>query len=449
MLDEADAAKVPAAKVAATAADVAAIPVIAKPGSSASSAKSDSDLGGVKVTSKLQSLVMGKFTVVKIVDNPAHIKSCVRLRALIDQAGNADSPVQLEAICQEFEEAKTVLVQLVGSCAKAAKSLKDHIGVVANAEKLAKVKREREGFARELKQLRDSAKKARVDVKEAEKSAVARGVFAVDFNVLLADNKHSQVAEVACGERFPSCDEPAKVKGGNADIEAWKALPKIQVLLGNFGGTYKSSESNKDTGSSQVVVYVGEGREETIPVHEKVLLKGVTAELRSEPPDCVATFFSTPWVYGFDPKFKSVAFCSNGVAQTRILISGQVKILMFEISSLIDILRAATKNEVVTMDCVKTEIEKASSDTLLRWLMRGAKIKFAIHNANEVLYTPAGWVTAECVTKGVLIYGSRMSWLVKSERAVQNYEEYMGIIQPNVERKKKMEEILEKLTLKQ
>ena len=73
----------------------------------------------------------------------------------------------------------------------------------------------------------------------------------------------------------------------------------------------------------------------------------------------------------------------------------------------------------------------------------GAEIYSCEQQKQQALFVPPGFIVAEAVTSGVLVYGVRLSLLIKSEKAAGNYDELIGLATNSGQGVQRMEQIAE------
>ena len=175
-------------------------------------------------------------------------------------------------------------------------------------------------------------------------------------------------------------DEPWLLKNA-ACVETWRASPKVQLVLSNFGGVTLLDETYERAG---------------------IVSKAT-------------------WLYGNDPKdcfCSTTPFCS---AMLKTLGVGETLFVLFNVVSLLKAKETLGENTEVTLDDLATEVRGTSVVRAKVLRQHGCTIVRACQAAWELIYVPTGWVVLESTPKGSLVYGCRKSCVVGTDLARKAY----------------------------
>ena len=137
----------------------------------------------------------------------------------------------------------------------------------------------------------------------------------------------------------------------------------------------------------------------------------------------VCSACSNIWVYGMHPTITKVTHTPNGLGMWKTLCAGETKWILFKTSTLVSALRTILNVDIITFDMIAKEVEKcATADRLKELKTNGCEIYFCTQGKLESVWVPTGWLIAEMVCKGPLIYGVRKSTVLQSTTAHSEYE---------------------------
>ena len=130
----------------------------------------------------------------------------------------------------------------------------------------------------------------------------------------------------------------------------------------------------------------------------------------------------------------------------KYLAEGEVRYIMFPVEDLVTALRTAGREDL-TLDTLTEFIEACDADALRTLMHSGCDNMFTcLQRAKETVYVPPGWIMAEMVVGGVLVYGVRKSL---APRLKPSADQYACLVQMHEASKKqvgKMKECLEIMT---
>ena len=121
-----------------------------------------------------------------------------------------------------------------------------------------------------------------------------------------------------------------------------QSKPKAQMVIGNFGGTYKKSlkEDRK-----QEPIWANQGKD-VFQIFFSELDKAIPEVSRvavEEMPKAVAGVVNNVWLWGYQTQMKAISFTPNCLGMWKVQLSGEVQCLLFDISKVLVAMRAAMK----------------------------------------------------------------------------------------------------------
>ena len=330
----------------------------------------------------------------------------------------------------ELEETKQFLQNsiqqtkmLAAAMNKSANNLSGHVRNQERKQSREEERKRRLEESKAVEEARNTARKAAKQVKEEDETIPA--LFQVILPELV-DNKIATNFTVHDGkiEKF-NIDEPAMFIN-MAFVEEWQKAARMQVALGNFGGKYKKAECFLKEKKAQLPLYTKEGKEETAEMMMN-FMDAVPKDNRLDVTGDFAKILDTVWLFGMDPKLRSLGNTPNSMAMFKTLVHGEVKVMAFEAASLVAALRQELKKDVIAYDDLIDKLTHYGATTLELMAKNGAKICVGTIQASQTFYVPQGWLVLEQPVKGVLIYGCRKTTLFKSEAGKRAYEAMVGL----------------------
>ena len=153
--------------------------------------------------------------------------------------------------------------------------------------------------------------------------------------------------------------------------------------------------------------------------------KGVVVE--ASLPEGFPNMMKPVWLFGCDRGMQSIAGVPNGFASIRVQNSGSVRLIALEISSLAAALRLKLSKDEIGFNDLEGRLLECSAEDLKTLVGHGLKIHHVILKPQQAAYIPSGYLLAESVVQGVLIYGSRKSYMVATPAALDSYECLIGL----------------------
>ena len=172
-------------------------------------------------------------------------------------------------------------------------------------------------------------------------------------------------------------------------VEQWQKDATVQVALGRFGGKYKKQAGYTEEGRSQMSVATGDWRAETQTMFSAIKA-GIAPLARVDAEGLIARVQETMWLFGYDPKMKSTSCTPNGLPMLKTLVCGEVKLVAFEVESMVLALQAQWKVDKIGYDKIIEDVPKLSLCDLRLLRQSGVVIRSALLKPGEVVYIPAG-----------------------------------------------------------
>ena len=214
--------------------------------------------------------------------------------------------------------------------------------------------------------------------------------------------------------------------------QEWKATSEVELLafqLGKFGSSYRSSPECKEQGRVQQPLFTGEGKEIVDQFVEK-LYKHVQGKYvintATEGIEIFMTVLESTWTFGYKIPMYNVAQTSNGLGIIKTVAYGSVSMLMFDAHQVVPAMRQVLSKDNVTLPEVIKYIEQSGTEELKLLNDKGVVPLTAEVKAGDTIYIPSGWIVAESVVSGAMVYGVRKTVLFKGAGS-NSYDELLGL----------------------
>ena len=262
---------------------------------------------------------------------------------------------------------------------------------------------------------------------DAEKIAV---VFTIsDTDLLAVGVKAMAKIDANALPEHHSMRFPFLIMADFPALYLWNASPKTQMLLAAYGGNYKRTGAGfKTTKRTQEQILKQSGAAETKIFCDKLIGLNFPETLvdKEHLNEGCKTVTDAMWLYGLSDSLASVALPPYGLPMYKTLMSGEMKWILFEIKSLKESIKKTYLRDgdvhTYNMEDLIDEIIPNLTAELMRSLVENeAKIYCCSQTAKESIFVPAGWIAAECVTSGVLVYGIRKTCIYNSESHTASY----------------------------
>eukprot|EP00971_Amphidinium_carterae_P066911 1325208-Amphidinium_carterae.1 len=280
--------------------------------------------------------------------------------------------VQLNELARKFLEAKdmTALGALQSTYKKAAEQvklleksvkvsanrLKSHVENAARKLQREEAKRKRQKEQEELKQVRASAKAAAkkvqadgVQTPPLFQHSVAELVRKGIAKQLVETGKH-----IMAGIKRVVCLVTGRRSSGHCYPLHPERERRLQEVARRAKAWARAARRYGKDWRAQHPIYPAEGKEESVVL---------ATNMQSLPADAVPTAIpqelekvmgrQTQWLFGYHPSLTLVAPTPNGMAMTKSLLIGELKILLVATESLINVMQEAFKKDAFTLDAVQ------------------------------------------------------------------------------------------------
>ena len=173
----------------------------------------------------------------------------------------------------------------------------------------------------------------------------------------------------------------------------------------------------------QEMVAAGSGLEECGKLWQSVLeaFQGKVVSAQDDMESYLKNVLAASWLVGFESQSAFVSTPANGMGCLRVLTSGEVSWVLFEMSSLLAGLRVLLGADKISMDVACDAVKNLDASQAAKLRDAGCKMYHVKQAPQQILWVPAGFLAAERCAKGILIYGLRNSFLYSSEMAAQSY----------------------------
>ena len=142
-------------------------------------------------------------------------------------------------------------------------------------------------------------------------------------------------------------------------------------------------------------MYARDRKEESTELLQS-LLKKLPAENRVEDTGDLAKLRRTLWLYGYRPDLQFIAPTPNCMAMMKVLMTGEIKWILFEMHSLMKAVQAIEGKYLseYNMQSVKAYVEALNAEKLGDLKKLGTMVVAVLQKPQETLYVP-GWLCEE------------------------------------------------------
>ena len=360
---------------------------------------------------------------------------------VIEGVLTANDMEALNAMIEKVKKSADQTKLLSGGMAKSATHLATHTQNLKRKAEREQNKRKRQEEAQELQAVKMRAKDAAKRVEEQASSTPP--IFQLAQAALL-DHGAATELKVLDGDVPKNFDvDTPTIFRRVPEIEKWSKEPKLQVTFGAFGGKYKKASGFQETMKAQMPIYIREGKEESAELVKHFFDK-ISQENRPHEPHPFTKMLDAQWLFGYDPKLAAIAATPNSMSMLEVLVHGTARWQVFESASLVAHLRSMTGKEEISLDELPELLGSWNMHDLLKAVNGSAGVKSYCCSQGplDAVWIPCGFVCLEQAMKGVLLYGMRATFLVKSETGTMNYETMIGLSAAAKKNTDKMKEAL-------
>jgi hypothetical protein len=221
---------------------------------------------------------------------------------------------------------------------------------------------------------------------------------------------------------------PIFMPGTQPSIETCENNNQALVTLGNFGGSYKRSDEAKSAAKkSQKPIYDEEGKQVFDTMYDGLPID--RQDIVTAFPEKFPNVSKAVWLYGFSPGYTSIGALPNGLGQLRVQSAGEVDVIAFPAASLVAAMKIETRQDVIKMDALPGFMKAIDGSALTNLVSNGGLKAYYIRQlAHSAIYIPPGYILCERLAKGVLVYGTRKTVVLRSSSAEDDYEALIGLI---------------------
>ena len=363
------------------------------------------------------------------------IASLAHIEELVESCLQADSAETIAKVEASINKSLACAAQIRDGARKAKDSLKSHMDQLGreadNNQKSVKKQKGQQEMNAETGRMKAASNRMKLDasklppIYELDVTAFhddhVKGVKRVD---VLGRWDYGLVEDVS---------KPAKILHAKAMIELVDDN-MVTVLLTGFGSKYKKTgkDALAETGRAQNIVMEGEGKEQCQAAFKKMKI-GFPAHVSAEEvPKEFKTLLDAFWLYGYSTTMASTKSVPNGFHMLKYLASGSVRVILFPVCELLEFMANDVALEKPTSGFTDNDaeayIEKQDTQGLLA-LAKQVPVHTCLQEAGETLYVPSGWFCCEKVHNGVLVYGIRHSFVIKSEEGLKQFEKIIELRQ--------------------
>ncbi|CAE7871566.1 unnamed protein product [Symbiodinium necroappetens] len=401
-----------------------------------SEAPSQSTPGGTaaKLSSYLRKEIGNAGSKAQHVDPLGNLMAMAHMEELLQSFMACDSIDALNKAVSDLKNAAVVVRQLKEGATKAAASLRGHILNRQRAQQRKKQQESKQVENQEVLKKKKEAKTAAEEIKKQE--ATAPPLFQHNWTDLQGSDG-AQLATMIQKNTGPanksinSFDAPCLICNCSF-LADFQKNSKVMLMLGGFGGSYKKNTTLKTVGKCQEMVYKNSGLEECMELWTKTeaLFHHDFVACSDKMEKYLTAVLKASWLFGYDSQGTFVGTMPNGLASLRMLCSGEVLLVMFELRQLLPAMKILLgKDDVGGMEGVNTFLKNLSVEEIAKLKNNGCHASYIVHQEGQIVYIPVGYVVAEKCMKGVLVYGLRKTVMPATAMASENYSLLTGLFE--------------------
>lgn len=181
----------------------------------------------------------------------------------------------------------------------------------------------------------------------------------------------------AVSAQMKSVSEPLLLVG-HPSFEKFTKLPKVQMILGSYGGTYKRLLKKMQDSRTQSPIHVKQGKEECDKFfHDMFSQMPALCMVAAEEMDkSMAMVLGSTWLWGYESKFYKVVVTPNGLAMFKYLAAGEISWLCFDCKALTSAMRLILNIDKVGLDQTLNYIQELGDAELKQLQEKGCTATF-------------------------------------------------------------------------
>ncbi|CAE7249881.1 unnamed protein product [Symbiodinium sp. CCMP2592] len=381
-----------------------------------------------KITSALKkALDAGKSSAQHVKDS-SHVMCRAQMEEVHRSFLDCETVEDLNQQVEVLKNAAAVVKQLKDGASKAAGSLKAHILNRQKAQKRKRVQEEKQQEQVEMSAKKREAKQALEEVKKQETTLPP--IFNIDLDSLKNDEgglvgKPVTILSGPGKGSINSVDTPCCITSFTA-LTNFLKNPKVQVMLGGFGGSYKKAAALKASGKCQELIQKGNGMEECETLFKEVgeLFKeaSFTSPGAGDMERYLTNILQASWLFGYEAQSAHLNQLPNGLGCFRLLCSGEIAWTLYDLKKLVPAMRVMlNKDDIGGLEGVSVFLKGLNDRDMITLASHGCAPQWILQKEGQILFIPAGFVATEHCKRGVLVYGIRKTLLYVSQEAADSY----------------------------
>ena len=379
-----------------------------------------------KVTKAYRSVVKRLPLKYSFTMNKDGLYSLWHMECSVDGMTDVDTHEELDQLKHCWIQGSLTMKELADSVKQCARKLKS---ACDNAERAR------------LRALSDTSRATAEEVRQLglQRRQAAAAIRSLETAVpLLFKNQNLKKLVGGESKELDHCGTPYLCDKGLAGIEKYKTNPKTQLLLGDFGASYKKKPTYKDEGWSLDSIAKGEAKDVIMEMlKELTCIPPCTLKIDDIEDKQLKTLFGTVWLWGSNPKARFQSFTRNGLAQIKVVVSGSVRHILIDYNRL-----PAQHRQGEKFDDIISHIANLPDD-VAKNLCDADIIMEAVVGPWQALYVPSGFLVLEETAQGSLVFGLRQSILTKSAASQSRYQALKALYVATKKGVGKMDEVLE------
>ena len=393
--------------------------------------------GATATTKRLRAAIAAGGAHTAVCQAPADLLSVPDMKVHAQQVLAVTDEAQYLELVDAFRKSATMYKQFKESCKKSHTTVTGHFAARVKARNKVAPQQKAKVLAAEVAQAkalpRQAASRTQAELRDT------KPFFKTDFAKLSGTTALQIRSGVSSESSLIDASKPCLVvKFQVKAIEQWLQNAQVQHQLYAFGGNYKKLLSaDEETGSqgrsTQRPLHEGAGLEEYNEMFSTVVSTMFEKKLQIDASSLnpvLAKVCGRQWHWGYEESYCSVGTAPQSMCMLKALAEGSIRWVFMDAKALVPLLQNTLEKEKVTMKEALHCIENADQECLASWMadeQNPLNIFTGVQQKHDMIYVPAGWILAEQVISGPLIYGARASFNLCADALADSYEAIMGL----------------------
>ena len=359
-----------------------------------------------------------------------------------------DSMTEFHKFQDRWDDAVDVAEEIFTAVANTSMDIIEHVKGKRRAverKKKADAELEQKNAIKKIRE--EAAAQAKAIRKRLEPEAVlVHEIFKVNFAAIKSITPLPMLTELPELQCEAAWSKPFLLS--HDSITVWLGDDKVQEFLAKYAGTYQKGMTKAKTAETC-------GRQQQ-RIESEVVCKSAAELMEAtvcQPLDISSVdgghqFMEGQWLYGYMPH-PDMAYCGfapNNAALVKIMAVGQVKLLLCELTSLVETSKTKVGPPCENLSYIEG-MRNWDAARIEEMVNSGVAMFQGIHDKNQLLFVPQGWIIVEVSMVGSrLIYGYRKAFMQATRKATDEYRAALQLFKTSGRNTTRMDAVIECMT---